>query len=122
MKSNGNITIAQFMGWKFSKSGKTARRSNGNERGVPYRITDIHYDTHWGWLMEGVDEIVKYQYEDGTTAFLRTFGMQDEDGLFMVRFNRMFLHKGKTLFEATFNAVKEWAEYELETRKLEANQ
>jgi len=44
----GNKLIAEFMGWKYSKSGKTVRRSSHSS---PRRLKDIQYHSSWDWLM-----------------------------------------------------------------------
>lgn len=44
----GNKLIAEFMGFKCSKSGKTFRMSNESS---PYRKTDLHYHSSWDLLM-----------------------------------------------------------------------
>lgn len=69
------------------------------------------YHTSWDWLMPVVEKISQFKYEDGETAYLRTFGMPFTDGLaesaqtIMVRINRCECFHGKTLIEAVYLAV-----------------
>ena len=62
-------------------------------------------------LCARMEAICKRRYRDGDTVYFRTFGMNDEeDGQFLVRINRMFLHKAPTLMAALESAMKEWEE------------
>lgn len=105
-----NKMIAEFMGYTFSKSGLTARIGKGKKPSA-YRLSDLHYNTSWNLLMPVVEKIGQFKYEDGETAYPRTFGMPFADGLeeseqtIMVRFNRQPVSHGKTLIEATYLAV-----------------
>ena len=58
-------------------------------------------------LMEVVEKICREKFNDESneTSYLRTFGMINEDGDFMVRFNRGRLFVSETLIGATFDAV-----------------
>jgi hypothetical protein len=57
---NGNKLIAEFDGWKYSKSGKTVRKTaNPNS---PYRLKDIQYHSSWAWLMPVVEKIEKEDF------------------------------------------------------------
>lgn len=70
------------------------------------------FNKSWGWLMPVVEKICKISYDDGDTAYPRTFGMLDaETGQFMVRFNRSGVCHGDTLIEATFLAVLDFIKY-----------
>jgi hypothetical protein len=104
--------IAEYLGWK-----------NRNEYyQVPnlYPVTDydtgwtectlseMEFDKRWDWIMPVVEKICKEKFEDGSTAFLRTFGMITDDLGFMVRFNRHSLFIEDTLIQATFLAVGEF--------------
>lgn len=76
-----------------------------------HHIEQLCFDTSWDWLMPCVEKISDYKYEDGETAYPRTFGMPFNDGLIdsettvMVRFNRQQVFHGKTLIEVTYQAV-----------------
>lgn len=65
----------------------------------------IPYIKSWDALMLVVEKIIRTKYEDGDTAYLRTFGMQKEDGQYMVRFNCNPVFWAPTLIEATYLAV-----------------
>jgi len=101
--------IAEYLGWK-----------NRNEYyQVPnlYPVTDydtgwtectlseMEFDKRWDWIMPVVEKICKEKFKDGSTAFLKTFGMITDDLGFMVRFNRHSLFIEDTLIQATFLAV-----------------
>ncbi len=68
------------------------------------------YKNNWNELMPVVEKICDYNYPDvhDFAAFMRTFGMKDDNGNYMVRVNGMPLHSAKTLLEATYSAVLEF--------------
>lgn len=45
-----NRLIAEFMGYTFSKSGKTARIGKGKKPSA-YRLSDLHYNDSWALLV-----------------------------------------------------------------------
>ena len=55
-----NKLIAEFMGWSFSKSGKTARIGKGKGTSA-YRLKDLHFSTSYDWLMPVVEKIEDIQ-------------------------------------------------------------
>ena len=59
-------------------------------------------------LMRAVDKIIQTKYDDGDSAYFRTFGMINKDGNIMVRINRCQLFEAPTLIEATWLAVVDW--------------
>lgn len=79
----------------------------------------LSYHDSWGWLMPVIEKISNYrwpeyfvttgkregdwEYED--CVYLRTFGKRDNKGNYMVRLNASGLFYGKTLIEATWEAV-----------------
>lgn len=65
------------------------------------------YRTNFHSLMGVVEKICKEKFDDGSeeTSHLRTFGMVDIDGNFVVRFNRGSLFTNETLIGVTFDAV-----------------
>ena len=111
-KANNKL-IAQFMGlpYKTMSMGEFFNRKNIDNTGTWYNVKALKYDTSWDWLMPVVEKIINHKYEDGDTAYPRTFGMPFTDGLsdsettYMVRFNRQLVFHGKTLIEATYDAV-----------------
>lgn len=78
-------------------------------KGLGYGFMDEDYRGDWGKLMDCVEVIVKEEYEDGDTVYLRTFGQRDEEGNYLVRFNRYGLFRGRSLREALFLAVLDYA-------------
>jgi hypothetical protein len=97
-----NEKIHRFMGADWTKQEFQWRPGASS----PMTIEHLnHYRTSWGWLMPVVEKISAQKFEDEDTAHLRTFGMINDEGNFMVRFNRQDLFKAKTLLEATYLAV-----------------
>lgn len=70
----------------------------------------LQYHSSWGRLMPVVEKIVAIRYEGDETAYLRTFGMRNHDGNYMVRFNWCSLHEADTLLWATYSAVVDFIE------------
>jgi len=78
------------------------------------------YYEEWNNLMPVVVKISEHIYESWVEsngykdvehherAYLRTFGMMDSNGKYMVRINRMPLECENTLIEATYKAVVYW--------------
>jgi len=56
-------------------------------------------------LMTVVERILDIKFDDGDTCYLRTFGVRDENGFRMVRFNRHALFSKIRLVEALWDAV-----------------
>lgn len=52
-----NRLIAEFDGWKYSKSGKTVRK--GGPYTSPYRLTDIKFHSSWDQLMPVAKKIIE---------------------------------------------------------------
>lgn len=69
------------------------------------------YDHDFKQLMRVVEKITQYKYEDGDTAYFRTFGMLNAEGETMVRINKHQLFQSKTLIEATWLAVVDFIEW-----------
>lgn len=97
--------IADYMGYEYKDSSI-----------FPMVKADVFYeyaffDSNWDLLMRVIDKISQFKYEDGETAYPRTFGMPFTDGLaegeqtIMVRFNRQPVFHGKTLINATYDAA-----------------
>jgi hypothetical protein len=107
--SEGNKLIAEFMG---------LTQADG-EDGVFHKgvwvdseldhYESLEYDSSYNWLMPVVEKICNHEFNDFQgpidRAFPRTFGAKDDQGQFMVRFNRMSLYFGDTLIEAAYKAV-----------------
>lgn len=75
----------------------------GESAGIP--TSDEAYKLSWNLLMIAVERILTKKFEDGENYYLRTFGILNEDGNFMVRFNRHRLFEAKELRDALFMAV-----------------
>jgi len=114
----GNKIIGQFMGWKYSKSGKTARRVDNDSA---YRLSDIHYDSSWDWLMPVVEKISRIEfdrkYDEDQEKWIIwthhpvTFGMLNDKGQSMVRFYCSGLFEADTLIEAAYLAVVDFIKW-----------
>ena len=118
-----NKMIAKFMGLliqnqsDFDEIHKQAKDKGMNL--VLYTPTpnQLKYNVSWDWIMPVVEKIIKYKVNDKENHYLRTFGMKDEEGNFMVRFNGGFLHSDPDLLIATYNAVCEFIEWYNENKK-----
>lgn len=97
--------IADYMGYEYKDSSI-----------FPMVKADVFYeyaffDSNWDLLMRVIQKISQFKYEDGETAYPRTFGMpfdngsHDNDITIMVRFNRQPVFHGKTLIKAAYDAV-----------------
>lgn len=122
----GNTLIAEFEGLPFFpykgnrsvdkkfntyKECKQYIDENNLEGFIPelwWNVKSGGYDHDFASLMRAVEKITKTKYNDGDNAYLRTFGMYNEDGEVMVRINRCPLFQAKTLIEATWLAVVDW--------------
>lgn len=70
-----------------------------------YQLGVGDYRNNFHDLMRVVEKICKEKFSDNETSYLRTFGMLNDSGEFMVRFNRGRLFEEKKLIDATFFAV-----------------
>lgn len=66
------------------------------------------YDRDFHQLMRAVEKIIQFKYVDGDNAYLRTFGMYNEDGQVMVRINGCALFQSESLIKSTWLAVVDW--------------
>ncbi len=98
----GNLAIADFMQLK-----KLTEDTWINPV-LASSTRDLLYHESWGWLMSVVEKIVAIRYDGDETAYLRTFGMRDHDGNYMVRLNWCSLQIGNSLLSATYAAVVEF--------------
>jgi hypothetical protein len=121
----GNKLICEFMEIKIVEADNGDPVVNaGKDRWLHVRDW-ARYHKSWGWLMPVVEKINNHHYpeyylvskrteDDGPyddTGYLRTFGMRDNEGRYMVRFNASALHYGKSLIEATWIAVVDWIQW-----------
>lgn len=96
----GNRLIADFMNWQHHEDAEVDE----------HEMETLKYYSQWGQLMPVVEKIVAIRYEGDETAYLRTFGMRNHDGNYMVRFNWCSLHEANTLLWATYSAVVDFIE------------
>jgi len=78
-------------------------------------------------LMEVIDKIGNIEmptdtYKDGDRVFVeqvypRTFGMKDEDGNYMFRFNGFRMFAGKTIIECAYIAAVDFVEFHNKKKK-----
>lgn len=107
--NEGNKLIAEFIGFEYNRS----LPAHGGGVLMTLTIEDCRYHSSWDWLMPVVEKItgLKYKtdnenvFDNSDTAHLRTFGMKNEAGEFMVRFNRFGLFCSPQLINATWLAV-----------------
>lgn len=116
----GSALLAEFIGW-HKQSGTTYMVPNNYPFDYPSGETEFSPDSfefhkRWDWIMPVVETISNFVYEveevnDGLStriethrAYPRTFGMQTDDGRWMVRFNRNQLHVGESFIETVFFA------------------
>jgi len=109
--------LAVFLGWTLCPCGNgPAHYKYGPYEWQTVEANKMNFSTDWRRLMLVVEKICAHGYEideDGVshTAYPRTFGMRDEDGNYMIRFNRSSLHSAPTLIAAVYAACVEWVEF-----------
>lgn len=103
--NKGNILIARFMGYYKDES-------DGLWHKVENKVQVMHlleYRFRWDVLMPVIEKIGQIKLIDAEgpqdVCFPRTFGMPDEEGNYMFRFNGCQLHYGTTTIEAAWKAV-----------------
>lgn len=93
-------------------------------------LWDMKYHTSWDWLMPVVEKISEHHYPDywrnkkpadandyDDCAFMRTFGMRNDEGKYMVRINAQQLFYGATLIQATYLAVIDFIQWYTTTQQ-----
>ena len=115
--SNGNKLIADFL-----EIGPCQRCTDcgAYQFGLLiYYPHEMKYHTDWNWLMPVIEKITKFEIkyndtwretEETFNPYPRTFGMRDDMGLFMFRFNVGSLFKSEKLIEAAYMAVIDFIE------------
>ena len=77
--------------------------------------SNSRYHTSWDWLMPVIIKISKLKISleptDIDYAYPRTFGMMNEEGDLMFRFNGFLLHSDKELINAANKATIEYIEW-----------
>lgn len=108
-KGNSSYNIG-FKTFKECKVYIKENNLNGYKPELGWEMGLGDYRTNFHSLMRVVEKICKEKFNDDSneTPYLRTFGMMNDDGDFMVRFNRGHLFTDESLIKATFNAVVEF--------------
>lgn len=125
MKEN-DILIADFMGGVLMESSRgegliELHTPDGMIITGPHD-SEIRYDESWEWLMPVIEKIGNIKLPDNTydsaeriyvkQIYPRTFGMKDEEGKFMFRFNGFQLYSGESLIKIAYDAVIEVINFE----------
>jgi hypothetical protein len=98
---NKNIVIRKSKEWDFP----------GIDSGINCRIEYLKYHYSWDWLMPVIEKISKIEMDDDST-YPCTFGMiNQENGLFMFRFNRYPIFEHSLLITAAYFAVLNYIEH-----------
>lgn len=95
--------IAVYMGYTILYNGYT-------KKGTNIFINKLPFNTDWNLLMPVIEKIAKTPNIPHGGYFPRTFGMIDDEGLFMFRFNLHALYHSDKLIIAAFDAVVEYIE------------
>lgn len=75
-------------------------------KSIKHLLSENKFNNSWDWIMPVIEKIISVEkFEDGENIKLRTFGTINEEGLFMVRFDRYSLFQSKDLFQASFDAI-----------------
>lgn len=114
-----NKMIAQFMGCRVGDINKDiVIRTDGKwdfpdpDNGLSCRIEYLKYHYRWDWLMPVIEKISTITFtSEMDTSYPRTFGMLNEEGLFMFRFNRYPLFENARLITAAYFAVLNYIEH-----------
>lgn len=130
-QEKGNRLIAEFIGMKF----KSTQIDSHNFEQYSYSMPDTlsmqvygytgaecfledQFSKSWDWLMPVIVKISNLNLPDSDGSsetwqpFPRTFGMtNDDNGYFMFRFNRYFLHEAPALIDAAYAAVVDFIKW-----------
>ncbi len=104
-----NLMIAEFMGLKEHNPSEFLFNNQIHKK------DDLPYHYSWDWIMPVLEKIcsmtftIPDKHGGGTwSPCLRTFGMKNDEGKFMVRLNTSPLHESDKLIDATYAAVVEF--------------
>lgn len=116
--AESNKIIAQFMGWKEMPTQRkdwmlTEIIEGSDCAKMQKSLSQMKFSTSWNWLMPVIEKIsnleIKFLNADRYfNPYPITFGMQNEDGLFMFRFYAHSLHSHQNLIDAAYGAVVEF--------------
>ena len=123
----GNKLIAEFMADKIEPPHFLFTwLKNPYRTGWIHEESDLSFHKSWDWLMPVIEKIgdIPYEEKDGWTkedyvtrnafSYPRTFGMKDEDDLYMFRFNAQQLFQARTLIESAWLAVVDFIKWKKE--------
>lgn len=113
--------IADFLGWEKTTFGYMVPNTYTLPEVMDTGKTEfstkwMQFHTSWDWLMPVIIKISNTVYEEYNQdtgiekiiikdrAYPRTFGMINQQGLYMFRFNRMACFESETLIQAAYNA------------------
>ena len=115
-----SILIAKFLGWEVYPDGETLKVPNlypiynidddENTGWISENYKNLDFHTRWDWLMPVIEKIsrqeLKYRNSEETyNPYPRTFGMINDEGKFMFRFNVDQLFIEEQLIDAAYQAV-----------------
>lgn len=114
---DSNQLIAEFMGAENSSFGDYMVFTIQNPQYVgKINHSEILYNSDWNWLIPVIEKISSFKYEDGDTAYVRTFGMLNlENGKRMFRFNRHKCFEDDNLIGAAYSAVLDFINFHNQT-------
>jgi len=114
-----NKLIAEFM--KLEKYHSSAKEWLKNK--CIYSDEELPYNSDWNWLMEVVEKISEIPLDDAESnddmCYPRTFGMKDDVGRYMVRFNGCGLCFGEDFIESVYNACVEFIKWYNQNKKAD---
>lgn len=118
MTSNNNTTdfeqsnreIAEFMGYVFSKSGKSARIGKGIKTS-PYRMADLHYHNNWNLLMPVVEKIEAIELKNSHYAISITGKICSIYNMKKIRPYLISRGEADTKLLATYTAILQFINY-----------
>jgi hypothetical protein len=112
--------IATFMGWQEMPTNRKDWMLSETIDGIKYAkkqksVAHMEFNTSWDWLMPVIEKIsnleMKYlNVNEYFNPYPRTFGMQDESGLYLFRFNDHCLFSHQNLIVAAYEAVVDFLE------------
>lgn len=75
-------------------------------KSIEHLLNENKFNNSWDWIMPVIEKIISVEkFKDGESIKLNTFGTINEEGMFMVRFDRHSLFQSKDLFQASFDAI-----------------
>lgn len=105
-KQSLNLLLADFCGWKLSKSRKTLRR---NLNSSPYRISDIHYCDSYEWLFECIERIKSIWHPEISTDVSERIILRRKNKVLNIKLHSSFEEILYTIkgFVDWFNNIKQ---------------